>query len=298
MLVDLPLPGVRDRVLLLRSLESLAGIDEEAITLLAEHAKPRAFRAGDVVIAEGRPIESVHVVVDGQISARRRGKLLAEARRSGGVGFLALHARDENGVEAVADLPTHTLEIAASVIQDAMEENPSYLRNSLRLVSRTLLGRRRGLPANPDAAPAAEVGVYPAREKTLVERVLDMRARGIFATGSLEPVVELARRIRQVEFAPGELLWAAGEPSTWSVRVLAGRIECASAEGRRVAVGAGFVLGNLDGLAELPRSFSARAETRVVAYQSEVEDMLAVIESHPGLGRELLAVLSRLLFDV
>ncbi|HEU4404814.1 MAG TPA: cyclic nucleotide-binding domain-containing protein [Polyangiaceae bacterium] len=297
MLVDLPLPGVRDRVLLLRSLESFAALDEEGITLLAEHARPRAFRPGEVVFVEGRPVESVHVVIDGQISSRRRGKLLAQVRRARGVGFLSLLARDENGVDAVADEPTHTLEVAAAVVHDMMEENFSFLRNLLRLSARGLLGRRGGLPANPDAPPAAEIGEYPARTMTLVERVLDLRSGGIFATGSLEPVVELARRQEQVEFAPGELLWRAGEPSSWSLRVLAGRIECTGAGGRRVVVGQGYVLGNLDALAEQPRSFEARAETRVAAYRSDLEALLAVMESHPGLGREMLGVLSRFLLE-
>jgi CRP-like cAMP-binding protein len=296
-LVDLPLPGVRDRVLLLRSLESFAALDEEAITLLAEHAKPRAFRAGEVVFVEGRPVESVHVVIDGEIVSRRRGKLLARVRRARGVGFLSLLAGDENGVDAVAEVPTRTLEVSAAIVHDALDENFSFLRNLLRLSGRSLLDRRGGLPADPDAPPAAEVGAYPTRQMTLVERVIDMRSGGIFATGSLEPVVEIARRQEQVDFAPGELLWAAGDPSTWSIRVLAGRIECTGRDGRRVVVGKGFVLGNLDALAEQARSFSARAETRVVGYRGELESMLSVIESHPGLGRELLAVLSRMLLD-
>jgi CRP-like cAMP-binding protein len=296
-LVDLPLPGVRDRVLLLRSLESFAALDDEAITLLAEHARPRAFGAGEVVLVEGRPVESVHVVIDGQISSRRKGKLLAQVRRARGVGFLSLLARDENGVDAVADQPTRTFEVPAAVVHDAIEENFSFLRNLLRLSGRGLLDRRGGLPANPAAPPAAEVGEYPTRPLTLVERVLDMRSGGIFATGSLEPVVEVARRQEQVEFGPGELLWRAGEPASWSLRVLAGRIECSTPDGRRVVVGKGYVLGNLDALAEHPRSFEARAETRVAGYRSDLESLLSVIESHPELGRELLAVLSRMLLE-
>lgn len=295
MLVDLPLPGVRDRLLLLRSLETFAGLDEEAITLLAEHSKPRVFRAGEAVFVEGRPVESVHVVVDGQISSRRRGKLLAEVRRARGVGFLSLLARDEGGVDAVADLPSHTLEVSAAIVVDAMEENFSFLRNLLRLTGRGLIERRSGLPADPDTTPPAEIGVYPTRKHTLVERVLDLRSGGIFATGNLEPVVELARRNEEVEFAPGEVLWRAGERSTWSIRIIAGLVHCVSAGGREVTVGKGFVLGSLDALGELPRSFEARAATRVVAYRSGLEDMLSIMESHPSLGRELLAVLARVL---
>lgn len=295
MLVDLPLPGVRDRLLLLRSLETFAGLDEEAMTLLAEHSRPRAFRAGEAVLVEGRPVESVHVVVDGQISSRRRGRLLAEVRRARGVGFLSLLARDDGGVDAVADLPTHTLELPAAIVVDAMEENFSFLRNLLRLSGRGLMSRRGGLPADPDAGPPPEIGTYPERPHTLVERVLAMRSGGIFATGNLEPVVELARRNEEVEFAPGELLWRAGDRATWSVRIIAGLVDCSIASGRRVTVGQGFVLGSLDALGELPRSFEARAQTRVVAYRLGLDDLLSIIESHPSLGRELLVVLSRAL---
>lgn len=298
MLVDLPLPGVRDRALLLRSLSTFGGLDDEALSLLAEHAKPRSFRAGERVLAEGRPVEAVHVVVDGQISSRRRGRLVGEVRRARGLGFLSLLAGDEGGVEAVADLPTHTLEVPAAVVLDAIDENFSFLRNLLRLSARGLLDKRGGMPASPARPPAAEAGEYPARKRTLVERVLDLRAGGIFAAGNLEPVVELARRTEEVEFAAGEPLWAVGDRSTWSVRVIAGRIECAGpGDAGRVAVGKGFVLGNLDALGDLPRSFSARAETRVVAYRSELDALLSIVETHPRLGRELLAVLSRSLLE-
>ncbi len=297
MLVDLPLPGVRDRVLLLRALDAFEGLDDQALTQLAEHATPRAFRAGEAVFVEGRPVASVHVVVDGQISSRRRGKLLAEVRRPRSVGFLSLLARDDGGVDAAADLPTRTIEVPAAVVLDMIEENASFLRSLLRRTGRGLLGRRGGLPADPAAPPPAEVGEYPARELTTVERVLELRSGGPFAAGSLEPVVELARRQRQVDFAPGERLWAAGEPSTWTLRIIAGLVRCAGDDGRAVTVGRGFVLGNVGALGDLPRSFEARAETRVVGYRGELDDILAVIESHPELGRELLTVLSRMLLE-
>jgi hypothetical protein len=81
---------IRDRVLLLRSLDLLGGLDEEGITLLAEHATNRRYRKGDVVMAGGEGV--IHIVVEGRISLARGARTVSVGRGSWGLGMLELFA--------------------------------------------------------------------------------------------------------------------------------------------------------------------------------------------------------------
>lgn len=297
MLTEMPLRGVRDRVLLLRSLPSFAGLDDAGLTLLAEHARTRSFRAGETVIAEGRPLSHVYIVVSGQITSNRLGKRVAVVTRSRGVGLLSVLARDSNGVDAVADVDTLTLEVPADALQDALEENFSMLRNSLRLSAAALVAKRGNLPASPDRPGPQTLGEYRERPRTMVELMLLLGKTGVFSGVNIDALVAVARTTREVRIAEGEVLWRIGEPSTFWMRVDYGRVRCTAADGRHVDVGPDFILGNLDCFGQAPRSYEARTDTRIIGYRTELDGFLAILETHFQMARDLIAIISKALLE-
>ncbi len=296
MLSELPLHTLRDRILLLRSLPSFRPLDDEALTLVAEHARSRAFRAGEAVLVEGEPVSECHIVVEGQVTSTRNGKRVAVVDPGSGVGFLSIMAR-EPGTNAVADVPTTTLAVPAEAIVNALEESFSFVRNTLRISAATLVRKRGNLPASPDRPPPVDLGEAPERPRTMVELLLDLRRGGIFRECNIDALVDVARATREIRAEPGEVFWKIGEPSTSWRRIYAGRVRCTSADGRSVDIGKSFVLGIMDALGQVPRSYEARAEAPILAYQSELEAFLAVLETHFELARDLIAVVSKAVLD-
>jgi CRP-like cAMP-binding protein len=69
-------------------------------------------------------------------------------------------------------------------------------------------------------------------------------------------------------------------------------------EGQRFGFGPSSSVGGIDSLAGLPRWYSARAGTDVVALRSDVENLLDVFEDHPDIGIEMLRVLARTLMTL
>jgi CRP-like cAMP-binding protein len=297
-LTDNPLHGLRDRLLAMRSMPNFATLDDDALALVAEHARERRFAKG-ALLFDDVPVDRLYIVLEGRVTVSRLGKLVAVVADHGGVGTLSLLARDDAPWRAVADEPTLVLEVPDGIFRDALKESFAFYRNSLRLTALTILKRRGNLPISIERARPAEIGVRPERERTLVERMIELRARGgPFSTGNMDALIEFARRTVQFEVPAGHVFWQIGDPSTWSMRIIYGRVRCTAGDGASVEVGTEFVLGGMDAWSIQPRSYSAVAETDVVAYRTELEEFLEVLELHPDLAVALLANLARALIEM
>lgn len=293
----MPLRSVRDRVLALRSLESMTQLEDEAVQLMAEHTRDRWFREGETVLREGEPIENVYLVLSGRIKVTRKGKHVAIVVRPRGVGLLSVFARDPGGVTAVALEDTHALETPVDAVMEAIDGSFSFIRNSLRLASGAVLKQRANLPADPSKPPKVELGTWTDRPRTLVERIMSMAGVGIFADSNLDAVIDIARRLQEVRVEPGHVFWEAGDPADATLRIQYGRLRCTAPDGQHVDVGSGYVLGGLDAFAGSKRAFSVRAETKVIGFLSSSEAMLNVLETHRDLALDLQAVFSRELLE-
>ena len=291
-----PFGGLRDRILVLRSLPTFAGLDDEALTLVAEHGKTRRVKAGEELVVEGSPITSVHIVLEGQILVTREGKQIALVEQARGVGMIPVLARETSSARAVAVVTSTTLEIPVTVFLSALLENFSLIRNLLRVMSTALLKIRGNLPVDPSKAVAAEMGEYYEGERTLVEKVIGISSLGgPFANGNMDALIEMARNTKQIRVEPGHVFWKAGDAPIFSIRVTYGRVRCTNPEGVHVDVGSSFVLGAFDTWSGQPRPYTAEAETVVQAFQSNMEDFLPVMEGHVDLAMELLSVLAKAL---
>ncbi|HWM84839.1 MAG TPA: cyclic nucleotide-binding domain-containing protein [Kofleriaceae bacterium] len=284
---------LRGRLLLLRAMESLRALDDGSLALLAEHARVRRFPAGAALLVEGRPVDNVYLVTEGRVTVARRGKVLSVVSRGFGAGFTSLIARDPNGVSVVADVDTQTLEVPADALLDTYERDFAFVRNVLRLQARSIAERRGGLPADPASPPPIVLGTWRDRERTLVERLLLAQRAPVFARANFDAVIELVRHQVEVRFAAGDVMWRAGDPATYQLRIEYGRVRCTTPDGLSVDVGAEHWVGVMDTFAGQPRRFEARAETPVIAYRTEFETFLAVLEAHFELALDFIAMLAQ-----
>jgi CRP-like cAMP-binding protein len=292
LLNDMPLQHVRDRVLLLRAIPTFRPLDDDSLTMIAEHSRQRLFRAGETVCAEGQPLSHCYLVRSGQVTSTRKGRRVAVVTRDYGVGVLSILARDTNGVHAVADQDSLTIELPARAFNDALDVSFPMLRNALRLTASGLVRKRSHLPAGP-SYQLPERGAYPERPATVVEHLLAARSSpGLFSTANLDALLAIARTTTEMRLEPGHVLWSIGDSSSWWVRVGYGEIRCTTADGRFVDIGRKYMIGIMDAYGQEPRSFEARTTTRVVGYRTELEDALAALENHTDLARDLVASLA------
>jgi len=288
----LPRIGSFERILLLRRLEMLAGLPTRELGVLAEAARERFFAKGERLLREGEPVPSVSIVVEGLVSTLRHGRALLTCGPGASFGGLSLLARDPNGIEAVAEADTLTLELDGDDLHEILEDHFAILHHLLQRVSGQLIDLLA--PGHlddvvpPDAPPPAAMNL------DLVERILFLKQFHVFRRASVNALAELSRGLTEVAFPAGTVLWRAGEDPGGLLLVLNGQVrgsrtDCVAC----LTLGPGSPLGALEAVAERPRWFDAVAETNVTALHGSAEGLFDVIEDNPGMGLDYLAAMAQ-----
>jgi CRP-like cAMP-binding protein len=291
--------GHVERILSLHKIPVLGTLPSTELAQIAEIARERFFPRGGVIFREGEPVESVQVVVEGAVHVKRKGRLVGHSGPGSAVGGIGVLSRDEEGIEAVADADTLTLEIGADGLFELMEDQFSLFHHVLREVCLQMIGVVSRFPAAleqlPPTAPAAERGL---RDLDLVGRIMFLRQSDVFARASITALAELSRGMAEVRFEAGQTVWTVGEPSGWVLIILDGYLTCTTAAGYRFRLGAGAPPGALESTAEAPRWYTGVAETPVLALHGRMEWVLDLFEDNFEMGMDYLAVLARRLLEL
>jgi CRP-like cAMP-binding protein len=210
----------------------------------------------------------------------------------GGIGVLA---PDEEGVGAVAETDTLTLELPASALIEIFEDQFSILHHVMREVCRQVIGLFRRPGVDPPFPPPQTSPVVPGRELDLVERIFLVRRYAPFKHASVNALAELSRGLTEARFEPGDALWHEGEPASWVSLLVTGTVTCVLPGGRRFRAGPGAPLGALESVAEWPRWYEPVTETPVVALHGNIQGLLDVFEDNFAMAMDYLAVMARLL---
>jgi CRP-like cAMP-binding protein len=283
--------SVRDRALLLRSLESFKGLSDEDLSILAERMRLRNFEQGDIILAEADPIESVFFIIEGRVRIERNGAHLGTLTRGKAAGLFAVLAGDKHGVHATVEQATVTFELSVHTLMSALKRYPTLLRHFIRVAADILLASQGHFPTQ-DPPEWRESYSQPDRPLTLAERIMMAhRSIGVMVGANLDAVFEIVCLASEVHVPAGEFLWHRGDPSTASIVIDRGRVRCTAAEGSETVMAPPHVFGRLESLAERPRPYDAVAETDLKVLRIDIEIFLAVLESHPDVG---LALISRL----
>jgi CRP-like cAMP-binding protein len=283
-----------ERMLHLKRIPMLSGLPNAEIAVLADAAGERVFERGAVVFREGEPVGSVHFVVRGALATIRRGQRFGTVGPGGGVGGLALFARDPLGTQVVADERTLTLELDADAVWEVLEDRFPILHHILRetssqaidLLTRFRLDPTAGIPECPVSGP--EMG-----EVDLVDRIFFLRRQTVFRRSSITALADLARAVAQVRFEAGVTLWREGEPAPGIFLVGSGFLRATSAAGVSFRPGPGFPLGALEAVAERPRWYEAVTETPVMALQGHMGALVDVFEDNFEMAMDYLAVIAQ-----
>jgi CRP-like cAMP-binding protein len=281
-----------DRILHLRAVPLLAELASTEVAAIAEHMRPRAFGAGQLILEAGQAVTAGYSVVEGRVSLRHDGNVIGVAGPLEAFGMAGLWSEDPSDVEVRAEVDTLTLEIRREPLMEVLEDQFPILRHLLSRLARNILALRRPMKA-AGFGPANELAFpFPEHAIDLVERLFVLRRIPPFARASLDALAELARHQTEVRLEPGHVLWQGGEPADYFLAILHGEVSCKTPTGT-FGVGPRQGVGALEAVAGLPRWYEATVVKDLVALRSNVESTMDVFEDHPRLAIGMLGALSQ-----
>lgn len=119
----------------------------------------------------------------------------------------------------------------------------------------------------------------------------------LFEGLSKKELTELARRVEEVEFRPGEHLLVAGEQADAAYVILDGRATVRR-RGRKIAeVTKGDVVGEMSLVTDLPRNAGVRAETFVPALRVRKAEFDSIMDDFPRVAVKVLRTVATRLVE-
>jgi CRP-like cAMP-binding protein len=291
--------GHVERILSLHKIPVLGTLPSPDLALVAEVARERFFPKGARLFREGEPVQAMQIVIEGAVHIGRKGRMVGHAGPGSAVGGIGVLARDEEGIEAVAEADTLTLEIGADALFELLEDQFSLFHHVLREVCLQMIAVVSRFPAAISQLPPVGRPVrHGLRDLDLVGRIMFLRESEIFARASINALAELSRGMAEVRFDAGQTIWTVGEPSGWVLILLEGYLSCTTAAGYQFRLGPGSPPGGLEATAEAPRWYTGIAETPILALHGRMEWVLDLFEDNFDMGMDYLAVLARRLLEV
>ena len=274
-----------EHLLALKAVPPFSALPPDDLALLVERAKPRTLAAGDVLVAEGVPVGSVHLVLAGRLEEQREGRRWADREPYELVGGVDALAQTGEHVIVRASEPTQTLELDRDDLLEVCQDRFSVLATvaggvaAMAIAARRRLGPTAGFEVVPTGMPTS-VG---SRERLgLAETVARLRAIAPLERTPIHTLAYAAAEGEMVVLEPGQTLWRAGDPSDHLLLVLSGLLQCTADDGRqRFALGSDEVAGALDVLALAPRWYDATVGRRLTAIRMEAVALMDVLEDDP-----------------
>ena len=296
---EAPLGGTVDRLLALKRHNIFGSLPAAELAIVAESSRERFFRKGSVLFDEDEPIESIFLVVDGQVHMTLEGQLMGHAGPGAAVGGLGLFARTEDAIGAIAETDVLALELDIDAITEIFEEHSSILLHTVRQVCRLIVAETEEQPDTPQLIFRALAGeAQPdSSELDFVGRLFVLRRFEPFRRTSINALAELAKNTEPVRYQAGAALWEQGESSGVVLLILEGTVQCRRGD-LGFEAGPGAPLGALDSVAGVPRLYGARTATEVVALKGYSRVMLDIFEDNFEMARDYLVAMSRLLISL
>jgi CRP-like cAMP-binding protein len=298
MLPEAPVPdavllvGPLDRVLYFRTLPEMDRLSAAHLAAIAAHAREEFFPRGSTIVAPDEQVDTLYLVVDGQVSLRRSGRLEGDVGPGASVGLLHLLARTASGLEATAVTDTLTLRLDWDDHLDVCEEHFPIVEQYLWHLSDRMVERLQATPqllSRPHAAPVLDVP--PSRDLDVVERLLTLHATGVFPHRAPDALGELARHVHEVRVAAGETVWRRGDPAEDFLVVVNGAMGCSAGPSHDpVLVGPSGVAGLHEALGYNDRWCDAVATSPSTVLRIDVESLLDIMEDHFDMAIDFVAL--------
>lgn len=288
------------RILYLRSIPIATMLTPAVLKIMAGNMRERTFAPKECLMKQGEPLRAVYSLTEGRVSLIRKGVPFGELVPPQSLGFLGVLARAEGTYDATAEEPTRVLELDADALLELMEDHFELTFAIVRYLSERLLAEIQELPAQVmqermgGTAPPA-----PERPLDLVERILYLRGLRAYSETNLNALAQLAVRLVECRFSPGETIWNVDAPSDRVLLVRAGTAICTADGGKkrwRVEPNSG--VGGMEVLAHKPRWYSAEAETPLVGFWVAMDSMVDLLEDDFTMAGNFISMLANEVINV
>jgi CRP-like cAMP-binding protein len=133
-----------EKVLALEAVDLFQNLAAEQLAEIASISREAHFRPGQAILSPGHPIDSLYVVLDGDVELRRDGASFHNAKAGDVLGAWALFDDHPGGVEALARTDVKLLRVGRTDFYDLLTDN-SHITQS---IFSTLVRRFRQLAGN------------------------------------------------------------------------------------------------------------------------------------------------------
>lgn len=288
---------LRDRIIYLRSLPDFEGVPMDSIAGLAQLLEEERVSEGTTLIAAGDAITNAYFLVEGVVGLYKDGERVGELVPPQAVAAIGVLARISGPPgDIVADEDCLLLCMNGATLRRRLEEDFELFSNTMRSITRLILGQRRGLPFDPAKPPSLAPGVWPERPLDFVDRFRWFADSMPLQDTSLDAMGELARQYKEVRVDAGTRLWELGDQSDHFFAIVAGVVEVENGSGKG-RVGAGNTIGFFDTIGGLPRGSTATAVTDLVGLHATAAQLFDVLEDQPELAMALLGLQAQVAVD-
>ena len=295
-----PLPAT-ELAARLRRLPLFSSVWVDELFRLAGAGRQTRYEAGRVLMQEGAAPDAVHVLLDGQLVARRKGTPGQSIEAPASVGLREALVGRPAAATVRCEGAVVTLAIGPDELRALIADNQDLIDGLLRtIVSHDLLADERrlvvrgGAPA--DLLALAADGVAP------VEKMLMLQRLPLFAAVSAEEIRHVAAIAQDMRVDAGATVAPEGqEPAIYYV--LTGELAAAPAPrdprepgtgGQTQAAQPGDALGVFETLAARPIGRVIQAAKAGLTLRIQRRDLLDQLGQHPALAQQVFASLFEL----
>jgi CRP-like cAMP-binding protein len=208
----------------------------------------------------------------------RRGRRLRTITAPGGVGFLSLLARTGGGTDAVAEVDTETFEVSVDAIDEMFEDHFPIVLGTMRWNTERLIQEMLVQPPPPYVPPEDDFEhLIGDRELGIVEKIFLVRRTRAFKNANVNSTARLARQMKEIRVAAGEVIWRPGDRPFGSYFVVKGKLELRWKDSIQ-RVGPGYVLGGMESLASQPRWNTLVATDPAILLEGSREALIDMFE--------------------
>ncbi len=307
---DAALPILHDMHLDARTLRGLVEQEvREVRTTMLQYAAVAAGSAPELVLVRlGERIdEGIHTVLL-LLAVLFRENRIAE------IGLVLVRARDRRTRAVLAEaldalLPDHDRAVVLPLLDDAAD--PDTTAAAARALGREPPSCEAAMAelradADPmlrlllDAPPESRDDAAPPDQVVLtyVDIILRLRSLDLFAALTTRQLAELAHVVREEAYDAGADIVREEEFGDQMYVIVAGHVSVRREERTLATLGPGEFFGEMSVFDGETRSATARAETAVRVMRLDREDLLHVMEEHPGIAIAVCQTLSRRVRDL
>jgi AAA family ATP:ADP antiporter len=275
----------------LRQLPLFASVSVDELFRFVSAARQTRHEPGIVLLAEGVVPDTLHLLLDGGVTATAREGVTRAIDGCAALGIdEALQGQPMRETIRTAEV-TVTLALTADELLTLLSENTDLVRGLFATIVQYAGGY--GEPVVRSSGRAAELEELARGSLTTVDKVLALRGVPLFARLSPEEMVHLASIARRVVAKAGEQVCDESSAPAMCL-VLAGDLVLESTTGAAPArATAGDVVGLAHTMAGRALERTGRAERDGVLLKIERDDLFDLLADRSGMLRQIFAALFR-----